>query len=82
MNFEGIEQIRFETTKSVMEAMAKVAGDTKAPMADRLKAAKIVDGMSDSVIKAYLLTQVANSTEDSTRKLTNQLGKLIDDDKE
>jgi hypothetical protein len=82
MNFEGLEQFRYELTKQVMEAMTAVACDPKANIGERLKAAKVVDGMSDSIIKAYLMTQVSNSNETTTNKLVRQLDKLTDKDEE
>jgi hypothetical protein len=80
MNFEGLEQMRYETTKQVMEAMAVIAADPKAPIEERLKAAKIVDSMSDSIIKAYLLSQELGAVEKTTGKLSKQLDKLTEKD--
>lgn len=79
---EGIEELRFNTTKQVMEAMAKLAADPKAAIADRLKAAKIVDGMSDSLIKFYLLSEVNAGNEKMGNKLVKQLDKLTEKEEE
>jgi hypothetical protein len=76
---EGIEELRFATTKTVMEAMAELAADAKADPMVRLKAAKIVDGMSDSLIKAYILTEKIGSDDRNVNKLSKQLDKLVDD---
>lgn len=78
MNFEGLEQFRYENTKAVMEAMTKIATDEKATIEDRFKAAKIVDGMSDSIIKAYLMTNVVQADESKTKSMMSQLDKLTD----
>lgn len=79
---EGIEQMRFENTKLVMDAMAKLAADPKAPVGDRLKAAKIVDGMSDSLIKFYLLSEINQGNEKMGNKLVKQLDKLTEKEDE
>lgn len=76
MDFEGLEQVRAETTKSVMQSLAEIVNDKKAPTEDRLKAAKVLDAMSDSLIKAYLLTQLQGSNEKMGNKMLNQLDKL------
>lgn len=78
MNFEGLEQFRYETTKKVMESLAEVAADPKQTMADRLEAAKIVDRMSDSIIKAYLMTAALNADESKSKGLIKQLEKLTE----
>jgi hypothetical protein len=79
MNFEGLEQFRYECTKQVMESMAALAADTQAPVEERIKAAKVVDAMSDSIIKAYLLTNAQHTNEKGLKtadKLINQMEKL------
>lgn len=79
MNFESLEQMRYENTKVVMSAMADIAKDPKADIEKRLEAAKIVDAMSDSIIKAYVLIEATRSTEGVVNKLSNQLKKLDDE---
>jgi len=78
MNLEGLEQFRYESTKQVMEAMTKVAVDTKAPLEDRFKAAKIVDGMSDSIIKVHIANSAMEEAGKQTKGLIKGIDKLID----
>lgn len=78
MNFEGLEQFRYENTRAVMESMTKIATDEKIDIKDRMAAAKIVDGMSDSIIKAYLMSTTTQVLDDTSRDLRKQLKKLDD----
>lgn len=79
MNFETLEQFRYEYTQATMKAMMDIAADPKATPEMRIKAAKVVDAMSDSIIKAWLMSEVNNKSEKQTNKLTKQLDRLIDE---
>lgn len=76
MDLEGLEQIRADTTKQVMESMAKIATDEKVEIADRIKAAKVVDGMSDSIIKVHLMYKVTDSNDDTKKRMLKKLDDL------
>jgi hypothetical protein len=83
MNFENLEQMRYEQTKITMESMAKIANDEKVDVKDRIEAAKVVDTMSDSIIKAYLMSDMSKGLNDavkgSTKDMMKGIEKLIDD---
>lgn len=76
MNFEALEQLRYETTKKVMESMAEVATDKKQSTEDRIAAAKVVDSMSDSIIKARLLSEQNQTVDKATSDLSKQIKDL------
>jgi hypothetical protein len=80
MNFfaEGVEELRFATTKKVMEAMADLAADPTADPEIRIKAARTVDGMSDTIIKTYVATNALQANEKTVNKMVSQLEKLND----
>lgn len=76
MDFEGLEQWRAENTKSVMEAMAKIANDENQKTEDRISAAKVVDAMSDSIIKARILSEQNQTLDKTANDLSKQIKEL------
>lgn len=70
--------MRYECTKKVMEALTDMVCSSKISVEERLKAAKIVDQMSDSIIKAFLSQELRGSNEKIGNKLINQLDQLND----
>lgn len=75
MNFEVLEQFRMENTRDVMAALTKIVCDEKEKVEDRLNAAKVLDAMSDSIIKANLITNVTDVQE---KGLKRQIDSLTD----
>jgi hypothetical protein len=43
MNFESLEQMRYEATQATINALVAIVQDEKADIGKRLEAAKIVD---------------------------------------
>lgn len=78
MNFEGLEQFRSEYTQKTMESMMNIAIDANQKTEDRIAAAKVVDAMSDSIIKARLLSEQSQTVDDMSKDLRRQLRKLDD----
>ena len=76
MDFEKLEELRSETTKTAMEQLVKIISDTKADVKDRVEAAKVLDAMSDSIIKANLMTNVVDISEKKVDKIGKQIDKL------
>lgn len=79
-NFESLEQLRYETTEKVMRAMAEIAAstDTSVKLEDRINAARVVDAMSDSLLKVMSLDKMAEKFGKDTDKIVKQIKGLTD----
>lgn len=82
MNFEGLEQIRYEAITATLDAMKKILADGKSSVEEKIAAGKLVDSISDSHIKAYLLSSELGTVEKTGNKLIKQLDKLTEKDQE
>jgi len=78
MDFEGLEEIRVRYITMAFEGMVKVLENDKATIDEKIKAARTIDAMSDTIVKAKLVSDGLVSTDGNVNKLTKQLGKLTD----
>jgi len=81
MNFEGLETTRVLYINRAFEAMAKIMEDKTAPLEARLAAGKLIDSMSDTIVKAYLLSETTKSNESIQKRMADKLDKLDEIDK-
>lgn len=77
---EHLEQVRSETTTATMRELAAITADNKQKTADRIQAARVLDAMSDSIIKAYMLTTVTDKVDRSNRRTIDAIDKLKRDE--
>lgn len=80
MDFEGLETQRAETIQQTFKALMTIVEDKKTDVKDRIEAAKVIDSMSDSLIKAFLMSDHLKNTESTTKGLVKNLDKLMDED--
>ena len=80
MNLEGLEQDRVQHIKDVYVAMSAILKDPEATAEQKIEAGKLVDNISDSIIKAWLLSDQFRAVEKTGDRLGKQLDKLIDND--
>lgn len=78
MNFESNEQLRHEGVQTAIQTLQEIMADKKMKAEDRLMACKIFDGLNDTLIKSYILSEHTRSNDKTVSKLTNQLDKLIE----
>ena len=76
MNFEGLEQWRSEVTEETAKSLLEIVKDNKAAAADRIAAAKVIDAMSDSIIKAGLLSEVNQNQYDNNKQMIDKMDRL------
>lgn len=76
MNFEHLETIRTEAIEASLKALTGILIDDKADIESRLKAAKLIDGISDTMVSAYLLSEVTKTDASTKDKLLKGLDKL------
>lgn len=76
MNFEGLEQLRFECTEKVMRSMTELACDETKPVDERFKAAKVIDVYSDAIIAAYLAKNGMDVADNHLKSHKRGLDKL------
>lgn len=76
MNFEALEQMRYENTKKVMEELTAIVSDPKVDVKDRILAAKVVDAMSDTLVHAQMMSDMSHQDARVKNKMVDQLGKL------
>lgn len=79
MNLEGLQQVAYESVTKTFKAMTDiVTGETPdTKIEDRLVAAKIIESMNDTIIKAWLASDFAHGVEKNTDKISRQIDKLI-----
>lgn len=86
MNFleEGWEETRSKHVRDALEAMSAICKNDKTSASEKIDAAKVIDAISDSILKIYMLDNTmdaaAKVTERSTKKITDQIQKLKDDE--
>lgn len=79
MNMEGLEQMRYEFLQTIVASMTVILNDPKTSVDDKIKAGKLLDAISDTIVKAHLMTEVTGVEEKTRNKMINQLDKLTDD---
>ena len=78
MNFEGIEQTRVEHIQRVLESLTKIAEDATVDAKERIEAAKVVQDISDSAIRAYITMELKSADTDTAKTLLKSLEGLHD----
>lgn len=83
MNLEGLQQQAHESVIAVFKAMTDIAtGEAKnSTVENQILAAKVVESMNETIIKAWLASDLTAATEKATDKMTRQLDKLTDSEK-
>lgn len=76
MDFEGLENNRAEAIRASLKSMIEILEDKNTTPEQKIAAAKVVDAISDSHIKAYLLSNELGTVEKTGNKLMKQLDKL------
>jgi hypothetical protein len=79
---EILEDARTAAIQATLESLTKIVKDETAPVAERLKAAKVIDGISDSIMHIELVNKSLDSNDRSKRKMIDQLDKLHKKDEE
>lgn len=85
MNFleEGWEETRSKHVRDALEAMSDICKNDK-DSKNRIEAARTIDSISDSILKIYMLDNTMDAatkvSERSTKKITDQIQKLKDDE--
>lgn len=80
MNLEGLEQMRYEFLQTIIASMSKILNDEATTPEQKIEAGKLLDAMSDTIVKAHLMTQVTSAEEKTHNKMINQLDKLTGHD--
>jgi hypothetical protein len=75
---EGTEEKYAALMERMMEAMVKLVEDPKASPADRVAAAKVVDGANDSLIKSKLLGEVGRVIDNHDAHAKDMLREVKD----
>ena len=81
MDFEGLESLRVQYIKVAFEGMANIVNDGKTTPEQKIAAAKLIDGMSDTIVKAYMMSDLMGKEERKTSKLLSQVDRLMDRDR-
>lgn len=76
MDYEGLETERKEFMDIVVGAMRAVLMDNKADFAEKIEAAKILDGYSDTIIKSRIVSNAGETTDKVVNRLNKQIDKL------
>ena len=78
MNFEGLETLRVQHITTALEGMSAIIKDEKASPEMKIAAAKVIDAISDTIVKAYMMSNLTGTAERKTDKLMKQMDKLMD----
>lgn len=78
MNFETLETIRTEAITATLAALVEIVKDKEADVTVRLKAAKQIDNISDTLVHAYLVSNATKEQSSQVNKLSNSINKLRD----
>lgn len=73
---EGLETVRAAAITAVFETLTDILKDDKVDIQDRLKAAKQIDLVSDTMVHAYLLEHGLQGATSSATKLSKSIDKL------
>lgn len=88
LNFleEGWEERRSKHVTNALEAMSKICKSDKTTPEQKIDAAKVIDAISDSVLKIYMtdnvIDEAARTVDKGNRRIVDQIKKLRDDERE
>lgn len=86
MNYieEGWEEIRSVHVRDALSAMSAICKDKDTTPADKIAAAKVIDAISDSILKIYMLDNTMDAatraSEKGSKRIADQIKKLRDDE--
>lgn len=80
INLEALEQERHNATIAAMQEMTKIMQDAKVDVESRIKAARTIDALSDSLLALHVTSEGADMVKNTTNKLSDQLKKLRDEE--
>jgi hypothetical protein len=75
---EDLEQIRIEAMQSTVRAMADIAKEGAIEVKDRIEAAKVLNKMSDDIVKHQFVDQAFQAEKTDRRKVLKKLDDLGD----
>lgn len=73
---EGLETVRAQAITKTFDALVKILEDEKVDIDARLKAAKQIDGISDTMVHAFLIRNATQEDSSTKHKLLNSIDKL------
>lgn len=73
---ESLETERAEAVKATLETLVSILKDEKVDIEARLKAARLIDGISDTMVHAYLVQNAVQEDASTKNKLLKGLDKL------
>lgn len=76
MNFEGLETTRVAAIEKTLDLLIKILEDPAIDVDMRLKAAKQIDQISDTMVHAFLISNAVQEDSSTKNKLLKGLDKL------
>lgn len=76
MDHEGLETLRVPFIKKALEAMDLILKDKKATIDQKIAAGRLIHDISDTIVKARIVTEEGGVVEKTAGKLIKQLEKL------
>lgn len=75
-NKEGLEEKRAEGIDEAIDALRDIIKDKEALNSDRIEAAKILDGISDTIVRVSIHSDEHQIADKAVNKLSKQLKQL------